>query len=116
MKKFFIEIFVALTVLLMIGSCSPKVTIPIYEEIPYGVVMENAFEGYWTKVQFDSICNADAIEKDLNKWHVVPLRDGETKSNISQYMYIKSLGQNEIIYRLQKISDDNFKITKRITR
>ena len=40
----------------------------------------------------------------------------ETKENVSQYMFIKSLGEHESIYRVQKIDKDLYKITKRITQ
>ena len=84
--------------------------------IVYGTSMSNAFEGYYSKAQFDSICYADTILPDLGMWHQLPLIDYETGENVSQYLYIKSLGKNECIYRVHIITNDLYKITKRITR
>lgn len=78
-------------------------------------IMFNVFEGYYSKCQLDSICIADTLDMDLNNWIVVPLKDYETKKNVSQYVYIKSLGKHETIYRVYKIDDNSYKITKRIT-
>ena len=77
--------------------------------------MINSFDGYYTSYQLDSICVADTLEP-LNQWYMIPLRDDETKQNVSQYLYIKSLGQYESIYRVQIINDSTYKITKRITK
>lgn len=100
-------------ILLLIIACSTTRT-PFVTE--YDTQMMNSFEGYFTVEQFDSICAADSIESDLNMWHMIPLRDAETKENVSQYLYIKSLGEHENIYRVQKIDSVIYKITKRITK
>lgn len=94
-------------------SCS-KPTNSIVQE--YDNHMFNAFNGYYTAYQLDSICTTDSIEHNLNQWYIIYLKDYETKENISQYLYIKSTGQNESIYRLQIINDSIYKITKRITK
>ena len=75
----------------------------------------NSFERVFTPIQFDSICIADRLNKNLAKWHQFATRDGETNEVFVEYMYIKQLGQNEIIYRLLKTRDGKYKITKRIT-
>lgn len=117
MKSKFKKIFLSLAFVSFISfiGCSPKVD-TVTPNDTYGVTMENSFEGYYSLWQFDSICNVDKIDRDLSKWYFIPFRDYETKENVSQYMYLKELGQYEIIYRLQKIDDNRYKITKRITK
>lgn len=78
--------------------------------------MVNEYEGYYTQCQLDSICVADTLELNLDNWIVIGLRDDDTKENVTQYLFIKSLGEKENIYRVQKIDDDTYKITKRITK
>lgn len=75
--------------------------------------MYNLFEANFTKVQFDSICIADTISNNLEEWHKLYGIDGDTEEKYIIYMYIKSLDNNECIYRL---IDNNgiYKITKRI--
>ena len=101
-------------IILFITACATSTHSFISQE--YDNEMFNFFEGYYTYQQFDSICVADTLDKDLENWHMLPLRDYESKDNVSQYIYIKSLGENESIYRLQIINDSTYKITKRITR
>lgn len=110
-KYYVITLFVCL--LVACGTVQYPVK-PTYEE--YGTIMVNAFEDYYTKAQFDSICQTDTISANLKDWYMIPLRDSESKENVSQYMYIKRLGNNESIYRLQEINKNRYKITKRITR
>ncbi len=81
----------------------------------YGLSMRNMYERVYTPYQFDSICKADHISKDLNKWHIFASRDGETGEPFQEYMYILSSRDKEIIYRLIKTNNGNYKITKRIT-
>lgn len=81
----------------------------------YGLSMKNAFEREFTLIQFDSICKADNISKDLTKWHSLSSKDGETNEIFTQYLYITYKGNQEIVYRLIKIDNSHYKITKRIT-
>ncbi len=81
----------------------------------YGSSMKNAFERLFTKPQFDSICVADSLPTDLNKWHKMQIRDFESKDGKDMYLFIKKLGLNEQIYRIEVIGE-NFKITKRETK
>lgn len=80
----------------------------------YDLDMFNQYEDYYTKSQLDSICVADTLDNDLNNWLLIPLKDGESYEKVSLYMYIKTLGEHESIYRVQKINDNLYKITKRI--
>ena len=82
--------------------------------IDFGMRMYNEFERDFTLAQFDSICKADNISKNLDKWHKLQATDGETHYTITEYLYIKSLGNNECIYRLVKKPNNIYKITKRI--
>lgn len=96
-------------------SCKNTQSVIDTSEPVYGMSMKNSFEREYTIIQFDSICKADRISNNLSKWHQFASRDGETNEVFVEYMYIKSLGQEEIIYRLLKVNDKKYKITKRIT-
>lgn len=98
---------------MIVCACTTTKT-PYTQE--YDNLMVNEYEGYYNKHQLDSICIVDTIEPNLEKWHILGLRDGETNENVTQYLYIKTLGEFESIYRVQKINDDRYKITKRITK
>lgn len=98
---------------LMVCACTTT-KLPYTQE--YDNIMLNEYEGYYTPYQLDSICVADTLEPNLNNWHIIGLRDDETKENVSQYLYIKTLGEKESIYRVQKIDDNTYKITKRVTK
>lgn len=78
-----------------------------------GLSMKNAFERSFTASQFDSICTADSLPTDLLKWQRTAIRDFETREGSYEYLFIKRLGKGEQIYRLEKINDDVYKITKR---
>ena len=97
-------------------SCKNSQQLIIYEDQTYGMSMVNSFERIFTPIQFDSICIVDKLNKNLSKWHQFATKDGETNEIFIEYMYIKQLGQNEIIYRLLKTRDGKYKITKRITK
>lgn len=105
--------FLKLTVMvLIVAACgvTGKSFAPAYDNVMY-----NRFDGNFTGVQLDSICTADTLDRNLANWTVVPFRDGETNGDIYLYMYIKSLGERECIYRLRIMGDDKYRITKRIT-
>lgn len=98
---------------LVIASCGTnKVST---EKYAGGNVMKNAFEAVFTNSQFDSICIADTLPSSLDLWHKMYYRDYETREAKTQYLFIKRLGKQESIYRLEPIDDSNYKITKRIT-
>lgn len=80
-----------------------------------GKVMKNAFESVFTKSQFDSICIVDTLPVDLEFWHKLYYRDYETRQPKTEYLFIKRLGKQESIYRLEPTDDSKYKITKRIT-
>lgn len=78
--------------------------------------MMNEYEQVFTQWQLDSICDVDGISHDLNVWYQAAMKDYETKENVTQYFYIHSLGEYECIYRVQKLENGTYKITKRITK
>lgn len=135
MKKFnLLKIFLIASFLLMPISCNnhnnkntneielSETSIDTFnivqnEEIVFGKsIMYNAFEREFSKYQFDSICKADQISNNLRTWHAFTTRDGETREIITEYMYIKYTNQAEYIYRLIRINDNTYKITKRIKK
>lgn len=115
MKKIkYILYILIFTLSFSIYSCKSHEQLIDNTEIVLGGQMYNTFESNFTIAQFDSICIADKISKNLNKWHKLSGRDGETNQVYTIYMYIKSLGQSECIYRLVKNNEESYKITKRI--
>lgn len=101
---------------LILCACSSIKSFAPETEFVFGSTMMNAFENYYTIEQFDSICKADTINRDLSKWTKLSLKDGETNKDVSLYLYIKSLGKYETVYRVQIINNSTYKITKRITK
>lgn len=93
-------------------GCAPKF---IINTDSYGTSMVNSYEKVFSNAQFDSIAIADTIPNDLSKWIQLPLNEYE-EGWFYQYLYIKKLGQNEQIYRLEKIGEDSVFITKRIIK
>ena len=83
---------------------------------PFGMSMFNEYERDFTKVQFDSICKADKITNNLNRWHSLYVYDGEDGSQIKEFLYIKYQGSAEYIYRLVQKNEGEYKITKRIKK
>lgn len=81
----------------------------------YSPIMKNAFEGIFTALQFDSICHADSLPTNVEKWQQMPIQDFETGDKKIEYLFIKSMGKNEQIYRLEK-RNENYFISKRITQ
>lgn len=110
MKKMIIMAMVAL----LAGGCV-RDSRPKSVNAVCGSVMRNAFEGHYSNGQFDSICAKDSIPNNLGKWNINRFTDYETNDALNEYLYIKALGSEERIYRLEKIGGDSFKITKRIT-
>ena len=87
---------------LLLFSCSPKIV-----DLSGGRII-NWMRGNYSVVQLDSMCVSDTLP-NLSKWEKLYLKDEETKDNITIYIYSKS----NAIYKVEKISDDSVKITKR---
>lgn len=68
----------------------------------------------FNRQQFDSLCVADTINPDYTKWLVMPFVDYETNETVHEYVYIKKINEDEIMYRLI-IENCDYKIIKRIT-
>ena len=105
--------YLLLVILLLVCACT---TLNSSYTTEYNTQMMNEYEEIFTQWQLDSICDVDGIVHDLNKWYIVGMRDYETKENVTQYLYIHTLGEYECIYRVQKMNDGTYKITKRITK
>jgi len=87
-------------------------------DVAYGLpMMKNLYEREFTQKQFDSICIADTLSPKLDRdWIQLMVRDYETREPIEAYMFIKSLGSDECIYRVVKQKNSKYKISKRISR
>lgn len=68
----------------------------------------------FTKFQFDSLCVADTINPNYKEWLVMSFIDYETNKTINEYTYIKTLNEDEIMYRLI-IDETEYNIIKRLT-
>lgn len=102
----------ALFITILLLGCTPKIITNIDS---YETSMINSYEKVFSNAQFDSIAVADSISSNLTEWKALPLKDDEGDV-FYQYLYIKKLGQNEQIYRLEKIGKDSVFITKRIIK
>lgn len=111
MKKLFLLILIIFTF-----GCSTYKSNTNTSEYTFGVHMMNAFEGYYNLYQLDSICKADNINPNIKEWEKLSIKDYETGKDVSQYFYIRSLGEHENIYRVFFVNDSIVKITKRITK
>lgn len=70
--------------------------------------------GYYTSLQFDSMCLADTLPTDLMKWDSILLKDHETSSKtVLHYLHVDK-DSTEVLYKVE-ITDysDSIKITKR---
>ena len=76
-------------------------------------VMFNSIHGEYNKTQIDSILKIEKIPANLNNWETVSLVDYETNDSIFQYIFIKDLSENQIIYTLIKI-DSIYNLNKRV--
>ena len=106
--------FIFTLLIIFACACSTFKTIDVSNS--FGTKMQNAFEGYYTIEQFDSICIADTINPNIKEWQKLSIRDYESGEDASQYFYIKSLGEHENIYRVFYVNDSILKITKRVTK
>ena len=106
MKKIFVFIIGVIAF-----SCSPKITDGGGE---YGNVMTNAINKKVSMAQFDSICIADTLPRNLGHWKFLGLKDYETTKRVSLFMYLKRSGKTESMYRVEETMDDSVKIIKRV--
>ena len=102
--KFFILIFM---ICITIG-CSHK----IIGDIQYVNNMHNSLNTYYTQYQVDSMINVDNLPS-LDNWEVLGGRDYESNETIDLYFYIKKDSLIEILYKLENIENNKYKIIKR---
>lgn len=76
--------------------------------------MLNLIDTIFSRQQLDSLCVADTISLDLDTWMKITFVDYESNSAIIEYSYIKTIHEDEILYRVIK-DGENFKIIKRLT-
>lgn len=107
MKKILLLFLTSLVIL----SCKPSLQMT---DGQYGAKMKNLYEAIYTPSQLDSICVADKLPRDLMEWKTSTFNDFEDGSTITEYLFIKSLGPNQVIYRVEQ-RGENYKISKRIT-
>ena len=105
MKKLFILLFG-----LMILSCNPKVI----DNIDKGDKMLNTMNGKYSIAQFDSMCLADTLTRSLGEWQRFGAKDYESHQKTYLYLYMKTSGRNESVYKVEDTNDDSLKIIKRI--
>lgn len=112
-KRNFRWIVSALLCLLLVCCKSTKVNVTTDTIAGYNMMM-NQFSGSFTELQFDSICVADGIERDLSKWHTFSFIDFEDGDSIFEYLWIKEYSaNNEAIYIVTQ-DTVGYLITKRV--
>ena len=95
---------------LMILSCNPKIT----DNINKSDRMLSAMNGKYSIAQFDSMCLADTLPRSLDEWQRFGAKDYESHQKTYLYLYMKTSGRNESVYKVEDTNDDSLKIIKRI--
>ena len=93
-------------------SCTPK----IIETIDKGNIMVNTMKGKYSYAQFDSMCVADTLPTNLGDWKFLGLMEYESRDKHSLFLYMKSNGKYETVYKVEELMNDSVKITKRIIK
>lgn len=115
MKNILSKIILAIGLSISVVSCGWFTKMPKDNtDTNLGTSMMNSYVMDATMWQVDSICKADALP-DMDVWLISTFKDFETGEAIVRRMYIKQLGEEEIIYI---ITGDNepYKVTRRITK
>lgn len=109
MKKLIFSIVIALA--LIVSSCGPSKHIQNNSDNVYGYSrMEYTMDKVLRKSQVDSMITVDNLQA-LDKWILSGF------GSRTQYVFIKSLGTNELIYTATTTQVDTlYKCTKRITK
>jgi hypothetical protein len=105
MKKIF-----AFIVGFIVLSCNPK----IVNGIEKSKIISTPMKGKYSMAQFDSMCVADSLPRNLGYWDFLGLKDYESHERTSLFFYIKNLGTDDVIYKVEETMDDSVKITKRL--
>jgi hypothetical protein len=93
-------------------SCTPKIT----ESVEKGDIMVNTMKGKYSMAQFDSMCVADTLPRTLTEWKFIRLVEYESHERNALFLYMKSNGRYEVVYKVEETMDDSVKITKRIIK
>ena len=64
--------------------------------------------------QFDSMCVADKLPRNLTDWKFLGLQEYESNNRVSLFMYMKRGKLTETVYRAEDTMDDSVKIIKRV--
>ena len=94
MKKIFLFLFG-----LIVLACSPKFT-----------MYDDGMDRKISMAQFDSMCVADTLPRNLGHWHFLELRYYKKKQRTALFMLIK---ENGIVYKAEETMDDSVKIMKK---
>lgn len=78
-------------------------------------VMILLIDDVFNRHQIDSLCVADGLSVNVNEWIALSFLDDETQDMIYEYVYIKEMKEDEIMYRIIVVDEENFKINKRLT-
>lgn len=102
MKKLFYLVFFTFLI-----SCAPKIV--VNDNIFDGDSMFNSMKGTYSKAQFDSMCVTDTLPIDLLEWEMMRLKEYESGEKVVLY----SIYRKNVVYRVERTSNDSIKITKR---
>ena len=105
------RILYIITVLFIIFSCGISRKNNIKESTSRMILL---IDTTFTRHQLDSLCFADTISNELNTWEKVMFIDYETNEKIIEYLFIKQLNEDEVMYRVI-IEKESYKIIKRLT-
>lgn len=97
-------------VFLFLAGCS---ALKVDEVAVFGSSMRNSYTMEITKLQLDSICNADTLPV-VERWASARFTDYETNKSYIKRMCRKSVGGIEYMYILTE-DGRKYKITRRIT-
>jgi hypothetical protein len=104
------KLYAFLIALVLMGGCCIFNTAQTPKR-PY-VYMSTKIERVYTYGQFDSLCVADRISNDLDRWDATLfVDDNET---IKQYMYVVSHQDTTITYSVIPQKDSTIFVNKRI--
>lgn len=89
---------ILLITLLLVFACGPT-----YQ-------LFNDYNMYYTQEQVDSVCRAEKLPKNLDKWSSMTMY--EDSSHFSQYVYIRSNDSIQVVWTLTDL-DSLYKFKKK---
>ena len=105
-----IKFFILTIIICIIIGCSHKII--DNGNTQYFNDMHNSLNTYYTQYQVDSMINVDNLPI-LTDWQNLYGRDDESKDIINLYFYIKQDSLSEILYKIETIENNKYKIIKR---